>query len=99
MSCEGYFVNNYENFIVWVNKVDHLELVSAARGRDIKYVLVRLQKVIAKIEETLKVRKVKTFQSLYDKHNFYSRVKKRPFRLIKTGLSSSKESQPGTAPV
>ena len=55
MSCEGYFVNNYENFIVWVNKVDHLELVSAARGRDIKYVLLRLQKVIAKIEDSLKV--------------------------------------------
>ena len=52
---KGVYVNNYENFVVWVNKDDHVRIVSAAKGQDIKYVLLRLQKVIGKIEETLKV--------------------------------------------
>ena len=52
----GVYVNNYDNFLLWVNKEDHLKLVSAARGQDIKYVLIRLHKVITKIEETLKVK-------------------------------------------
>ena len=53
----GVYINNYDNFLLWVNKDDHLKLVSAARGQDIKYVLIRLHKVITKIEETLKVNK------------------------------------------
>ena len=53
----GVYINNYDNFLLWVNKDDHLKLVSAARGQDIKYVLIRLHKVITKIEETLKVKK------------------------------------------
>ena len=53
----GVYINNYDNFLLWVNKADHLKLVSAARGQDIKYVLIRLHKVITKIEETLKVKK------------------------------------------
>ena len=52
----GVYINNYDNFILWVNRDDHLRLVSVARGQDIKYVLIRLHKVITKIEETLKVK-------------------------------------------
>jgi len=67
-SGAGVYVNNYENFLVWVNKADHLQLVSAARGRDIKYVLLRLQKVIAKIEESLKSSQGKAFS--FDQDGF-----------------------------
>ena len=54
----GVYINNYDNFILWVNKEDHLKLVSAARGQDVKYVLIRLHKVITTIEETLKVKTI-----------------------------------------
>ena len=54
----GVYINNYDNFLLWVNKEDHLKLVSAARGQDIKYVLIRLHKVITTIEETLKVKTI-----------------------------------------
>jgi len=57
----GVYINNYDNFLLWVNKDDHLKLVSAARGQDIKYVLIRLHKVITKIEETLKSSQEKAF--------------------------------------
>ena len=51
----GVFVNNYENFIVWVNtREDQLKIVSTAQGKDLKYVLLRLHKAIFKIEEALK---------------------------------------------
>lgn len=50
----GVFVNNYENFLVWVNRDDQLKIVSTARGQDIKYVLLRLQKAISKIEEAIR---------------------------------------------
>ena len=46
----GVFVNNYENFLVWVNtREDQLKIVSAAPGQDLKYILLRLQKAIIKI--------------------------------------------------
>ena len=51
----GVFVNNYSNFILWVNMEDQLRLVSVAKGQDLKYVLLRLQKAVARIEEALKV--------------------------------------------
>ena len=36
---------------------DQLRLVSVSKGQDLKYVLLRLQKAVARIEEALKVRK------------------------------------------
>ena len=51
----GVFINNYSNFILWVNLEDQLRLVSVAKGQDLKYVLLRLQKAVARIEEALKV--------------------------------------------
>jgi len=52
---EGVFVNNYSNFLLWVNLEDQLRLVSTAKGQDLKYVLLRLQKAVARIEEALKM--------------------------------------------
>ena len=57
------FVNNYENFLVWVNKDDQLKLVSTAQGQDLKYVLLRLQKAVIKIEEAIKSCQDKGFTS------------------------------------
>merc|ERR1712223_636195 len=51
---QGVFVNNYNNFLLWVNLADQLRLVSASKGQDLKYVLLRLQKGVARIEEALK---------------------------------------------
>merc|ERR1711988_2021752 len=51
---QGVFVNNYNNFLLWVNLEDQLRLVSASKGQDLKYVLLRLQKGVARIEEALK---------------------------------------------
>jgi len=51
---KGVFVNNYDNFVLWVNLADQLKLVSAAQGQDIKYVLLRLQKAAVRIEEAIK---------------------------------------------
>merc|ERR1719153_1269075 len=51
---QGVFVNNYSNFLLWVNLEDQLRLVSVAKGQDLKYVLIRLQKAVARIEEALK---------------------------------------------
>jgi len=52
---QGVFVNNYSNFMLWVNLEDQLRLVSFAKGQDLKYVLLRLQKAVARIEEALKM--------------------------------------------
>eukprot|EP00092_Neocalanus_flemingeri_P014114 GFUD01015223.1.p1 GENE.GFUD01015223.1~~GFUD01015223.1.p1 ORF type:complete len:513 (+),score=144.46 GFUD01015223.1:59-1597(+) len=52
---KGVFVNNYSNFVLWVNCEDQLRLVSVAKGQDLKYVLLRLQKAVARIEEALKM--------------------------------------------
>merc|ERR1711902_183051 len=51
---QGVFVNNYSNFLLWVNLEDQLRLVSVSKGQDLKYVLLRLQKAVARIEEALK---------------------------------------------
>merc|ERR1719220_105633 len=51
---QGVFVNNYSNFLLWVNLQDQLRLVSVSKGQDLKYVLLRLQKSVARIEEALK---------------------------------------------
>ena len=51
----GVFVNNYSNFLLWVNQEDQLRLVSVSNGKDLKYALLRLQKAVARIEEALKV--------------------------------------------
>jgi len=52
---KGVFINNYSNFVLWVNLEDQLRLVSVAKGQDLKYVLLRLQKAVARIEEALKM--------------------------------------------
>jgi len=52
---KGVFINNYSNFVLFVNLEDQLRLVSVAKGQDLKYVLLRLQKAVARIEEALKV--------------------------------------------
>ena len=52
---QGVFINNYNNFVVWVNVGDQIRIVSTAHGQDIKYVLLRLQKAVVKIEEAIKV--------------------------------------------
>merc|ERR1712106_484260 len=40
---------------LYVNLEDQLRLVSVAKGQDLKYVLLRLQKAVARIEEALKM--------------------------------------------
>ena len=78
---KGVFINNYSNFILWVNasslaKNDHkilwsfkvglddqLRFVSLAKGTDLKYVLLRLQKAVSRIEEALKVMPAKVFNN------------------------------------
>jgi len=52
---QGVFVNNYSNFVLWVNVEDQMRLISFSKGQDLKYVLLRLQKAIARIEEALKM--------------------------------------------
>jgi len=51
---KGVFINNYKNFILWVGLDDQLRFVSLAKGTDLKYVLLRLQKAVTRIEEALK---------------------------------------------
>merc|ERR1712038_281006 len=58
---QGVFVNNYSNFLLWVNLEDQLRLVSVSKGQDLKYVLLRLQKAVARIEEALKM--INSFKS------------------------------------
>jgi len=65
---KGVFVNNYDNFAVWVNMADQLKLVSTALGQDIKYVLLRLQKAAVKIEEAIKACQQKGFTT--NNHGF-----------------------------
>merc|ERR1711974_85892 len=58
---QGVFVNNYSNFLLWVNLEDQLRMVSVSKGQDLKYVLLRLQKAVARIEEALKM--INSFKS------------------------------------
>lgn len=52
---KGVFINNYSNFILWVGLDDQLRFTSVGKGTDLKYVLLRLQKAMARIEEALKM--------------------------------------------
>jgi len=52
---KGVFINNYSNFVLWVGMEDQLRFTSVAKGTDLKYVLLRLQKALARIEEALKI--------------------------------------------
>jgi len=52
---QGVFINNYSNFVLWVNLEDQLRLISFSKGQDLKYILLRLQKAVARIEEALKM--------------------------------------------
>jgi len=52
---KGVFINNYSNFILWVGLDDQIRMVSLAKGTDLKYVLLRLQKALSRIEEALKM--------------------------------------------
>jgi len=52
---QGVFVNNYSNFVLWVGLEDQLKFTSVGKGTDLKYVLLRLQKAMARIEEALKM--------------------------------------------
>merc|ERR1711990_796479 len=52
---KGVFINNYSNFILWVGLDDQLRFVSLAKGTDLKYVLLRLQKAVSRIGEALKM--------------------------------------------
>ena len=56
---KGVFINNYSNFILWVGLDDQIRMVSLAKGTDLKYVLLRLQKALSRIEEALKVERLK----------------------------------------
>jgi len=49
----GVFVNNYRNFLLWINREDQLRLVSAQKGSDLKYTLLRLDKALRKMEEAI----------------------------------------------
>merc|ERR1712158_234886 len=61
---KGVFINNYSNFILWVGLDDQLRFVSLAKGTDLKYVLLRLQKAVSRIEEAL-TRSVEALDNLY----------------------------------
>jgi len=60
---QGVFVGSGGNLLVWVNSGNHLCLEAFSEGQDLKYVLLRLQKAITKIEESLKVCGVSGFAS------------------------------------
>ncbi len=38
----GVFINNYQNFLLWLNVVDQLKLVSVEEGRDLRLELLLL---------------------------------------------------------
>jgi len=57
----GVFINNYRNFVLWINREDQLQLVSAQKGADLKYVLLRLHKAVTKMEEAIQVLSKKGF--------------------------------------
>ena len=76
-------MNNYENFLVWVNaREDQLKLVSVAQGQDIKYVLLRLQRAVTKVEEAVKSCQEKGFTA--DQRGF-------AHNQVVTTLSSAKQ--------
>ena len=50
----GLFINRHQNLAGWVGQGDDLRLVSAAQGQDLKYVLLRLQRAAAAVEQGVK---------------------------------------------
>lgn len=60
---QGVFVNNFKNLAAWINVDGQFHLVSAAKGQDIKYVLLRLQKAIMTIETAMKTCELHGFQT------------------------------------
>jgi len=61
---QGVFVNNFKNLAAWINVDGQFHLVAAAKGQDIKYVLLRLQKAIVTIETAMKTSELHGFQTL-----------------------------------
>jgi len=60
---QGVFVNNFKNLAAWINVDGQFHLVTAAKGQDIKYVLLRLQKAIGTIETAMKRCELHGFQT------------------------------------
>jgi len=50
----GVFINNYENFLIWVNYRDQLRITSLEAGHDLRSVLLLLKRAMESIEEALK---------------------------------------------
>ena len=92
---KGVFVNNYDNFAVWVNMADQLRLVSTALGQDIKYVLLRLQKAAVKIEEAIKVENT----SLAAKGALAHRLQRRTACKIQNGRQGAPKWRTGSGKV
>lgn len=59
----GVFINNYQNFLLWVNVVDQLKLVTVEEGRDLRSVLLRLKRAVTAIEDALKATTKKGFST------------------------------------
>jgi len=68
----GVFINNYRNFLVWINRENQLRLVSAQKGGDMKYVLLRLSKAVTRMEEAIQVCQQSSIspQHMQPKHHF-----------------------------
>jgi len=60
---KGLFINQHGNLVAWIGQGDGLRLVSAAHGQDIKYVLLRLQKAITRVEQGMKELGMEGFQT------------------------------------
>ena len=86
----GVFVNNYDNFVLWVNLADQLKLVSAAQGQDIKYVLLRLQKAAVRIEEAIKVGKKLCLYNYFMELVYLSLANRRDSQQITAALHTAR---------
>merc|ERR1712130_501319 len=60
---KGVFINHHGNLVAWVGNGDGLRLVATAHGQDIKYVLLRLQKAITRVEQGMKELGMEGFQT------------------------------------
>ena len=59
----GLFINRHQNLAGWVGQGDDLRLVSAAQGQDLKYVLLRLQRAAAAVEQGIKTLGLQGFKT------------------------------------
>jgi len=50
----GVFINNYNNFLIFVNYKDQLKISSVENGTDVRTVLLRLKRAMESMEEALK---------------------------------------------